>query len=77
MSIGHKFMVNAAKIMAVTGFDILTKPEELKKMKSEFAEQTKDFQKKKFAENLKPRVDQYKTEAANWDKLLQPYYKNP
>ena len=31
----------------------------------------------KFAEGLKPKADQYKVEAANWDKLLQPYSKNP
>jgi aminobenzoyl-glutamate utilization protein B len=77
MSIGHKFMLQSAKIMAATGVDILLKPDELKKMQAEFKEQTKDFQRKKFSDSMKPRVDQYKAEAAQWDKLLQPYYKNP
>jgi aminobenzoyl-glutamate utilization protein B len=77
MSIGHKFMLQSSRILAATGVDIVMKPEGLKKMQAEFQEQTKDFQRKKFSESMKPRVEQYKAEAAQWDKLLQPYYKNP
>jgi len=43
MSIGHKGMILAAKTLALTGIDLLTKPEELKKVKDEFESKTKRF----------------------------------
>jgi aminobenzoyl-glutamate utilization protein B len=43
MSIGHKGMLLAAKTLALTGVDLLTKPEELKKIAEEFQAKTKGF----------------------------------
>ena len=43
MSIGHKGMLLAAKTLALTGVDLLTKPEELKKIVEEFQVKTKGF----------------------------------
>ena len=43
----------------------------------EFVDKTKEFKERKFVEKFIIPVDQYKTEAANWNKLLQPYYKTP
>ncbi len=78
MSIGHKFMINTTKILAATGLDLLTKPEEMKKIRAEFEEKTKDFKERDFLPSTaKAPVDQYKSEAAQWDILLQPFYKNP
>ena len=43
MSIGHKGMLLAAKTLALTGIDLITKPEELEKVREEFAAKTKAF----------------------------------
>jgi len=43
MSIGHKGMILAAKTLALTGIDLLTEPEELKKLRDEFESKTKEF----------------------------------
>lgn len=43
MSIGHKGMFLAAKTLALTGVDLLTKPDELKKIAEEFRAKTKGF----------------------------------
>lgn len=43
MSIGHKGLMLAAKTLALTGVDLLTKPEELKKVREEFETKTKGF----------------------------------
>jgi len=43
MSIGHKGMILAAKTLALTGIDLLTKPEELKKVREEFELRAKGF----------------------------------
>jgi len=43
MSIGHKSMTLAAKTLALTGIDLLTKPEELNKIREEFEAKTKGF----------------------------------
>jgi aminobenzoyl-glutamate utilization protein B len=40
MSIGHKAMMTAGKVMALTGLDFLTKPEILKKMREEWLKKT-------------------------------------
>ena len=78
MSIGYKFMLNGTKILASTGLDLLTKPEEMKKIRAEFDERTKSFKERDFLPaEAKPPVDQFKNEAANWDKLLQPFYRHP
>ncbi len=42
MSIGHKGMVYAAQILALTGLDLLTQPETLAKAQEEFTTNTKD-----------------------------------
>ncbi len=41
MSIGHKAMITAAKVMAATGLDFLTHPEIIKKMREEWVEKKK------------------------------------
>ena len=78
MSIGHKFMIDAVKILAATGLDLLTKPEEMKKIRVEFEEKTKAFKERDFLPaTAKPPVGQYRSEAAQWDKILYPFYMNP
>jgi aminobenzoyl-glutamate utilization protein B len=42
MSIGHKGMMHAAKIMALAAMDLYTDPQHLKKARQEFAEATQD-----------------------------------
>ncbi len=42
-SIGHKGMTTAAKVVACTIIDLLTKPEELAKIRGEFEEKTRRF----------------------------------
>jgi aminobenzoyl-glutamate utilization protein B len=42
MSIGHKGMLQAAKIMALAGLELMTNPEELKKARDEWTASTKD-----------------------------------
>jgi aminobenzoyl-glutamate utilization protein B len=41
MSIGHKGMMHAAKVMAVTAVELLSNPEHLPKIKEEFQKATK------------------------------------
>ncbi len=41
MTIGHKCMITAAKVMAASGLDLLSHPETLKKMQEEWKEKTK------------------------------------
>jgi aminobenzoyl-glutamate utilization protein B len=41
MSIGHKCLLTAAKVMAATGIDFLTHPEVIKKMREEWKEKCK------------------------------------
>ncbi|MCL4561438.1 MAG: M20 family metallopeptidase [Chloroflexi bacterium] len=42
MSIGHKGMLHAAKIMALAAMDLYSDPEQLRKARAEFEEKTKD-----------------------------------
>ncbi len=43
MEIGEKGMMVASKVLACSSFDLMTKPEELAKIRKEFMERTKDF----------------------------------
>jgi len=43
MSIGHKGMILAAKTLALTGIELLTNPDELRKAREEFEAKTKGF----------------------------------
>jgi aminobenzoyl-glutamate utilization protein B len=43
MSIGHKGMVHAAKVMAMTAIDLYNDPKKRAEIRAEFAEQTKGF----------------------------------
>lgn len=57
MSIGHKAMLVAAKVMAVSGLDLLTHPEIVKKMRQEWKEKTKDkTYQSPLAPDLKPPI---------------------
>jgi len=59
MSIGHKGMLYAAKIMAMTGLELMTNPEELNKVRTEFQEATKDSPyKSPIPEGVGPPLDQ-------------------
>jgi aminobenzoyl-glutamate utilization protein B len=40
MSIGHKGMMYAAKVMAISALDLYTKPEKLKEVRAEFEKET-------------------------------------
>jgi len=57
MSIGHKCMLTAAKVMAASGLDMLSHPEIIKKMREEWMEKKKDKEyKSPLPPDLKPPV---------------------
>jgi len=57
MSIGHKCLITAAKVMAGAGVDLLTKPELIKKMKEEWLEKKKGREyKSPLPPDLKPPI---------------------
>lgn len=57
MSIGHKSMITAAKVMALTGVDFLLKPELIKKMREEWTKKKKGKEyKSPLPPDLKPPV---------------------
>lgn len=59
MSIGHKGMLQAAKILALTGWSLLTDEEQLDKAREAFLEATKDNPyKSPIPEGLQPPLDQ-------------------
>jgi aminobenzoyl-glutamate utilization protein B len=54
-SIGHKCLMTAAKVMALTGIDLLTKPELVQKMRAEWTEKKKGKEyKSPLSADLKP-----------------------
>jgi hypothetical protein len=67
MSIGHKATVAAAKVLAATGFDLLTNPEFLKSGQDDFAKQLKgrtyksmnDFKENPIGKLEDPEVHEY------------------
>lgn len=59
MSIGHKCLITAAKVMAGTGIDLLTKPELIKKMREEWMKKRKGREyKSPLPPDLKPSLKQ-------------------
>lgn len=57
MSIGHKCLITAAKVMTGTGIDLLTRPELIKKMREEWMEKKKGKEyKSPLPPDLKPPV---------------------
>jgi len=59
MSIGHKGMILAAKTLTLTGIDLLTKSEELSRVREEFEAKTKGFTyKSPVPPGQKPPLDQ-------------------
>jgi aminobenzoyl-glutamate utilization protein B len=57
MSIGHKSMITAAKVMAASGLDFLTHPEIIKKMRAEWTDKRKGREyKSPLPQDLKPPV---------------------
>jgi aminobenzoyl-glutamate utilization protein B len=57
MSIGHKCVLTAAKVMAATGIDFLTHPETIEKMRSEWSAKKKGKEyKSPLPADLKPPV---------------------
>jgi aminobenzoyl-glutamate utilization protein B len=57
MSIGHKSMITAAKVMALSGVDFLLKPELIKKMREEWTKKKKGKEyKSPLPPDLKPPV---------------------
>jgi aminobenzoyl-glutamate utilization protein B len=59
MSIGHKGMLFAAKVMALAGLELMTNPDELKKARDEWKERTRDNPyESPIPEGVKPPLDQ-------------------
>ena len=56
MSIGHKGMVHAAKIMATTAIDLFTDAQKRAAIRAEFTEQTKGFVYKPYIPNGPPPI---------------------
>ncbi len=57
MSIGHKAMLTAAKVMAASGLDFLESPEIIEKMRQEWTEKKKGKEyKSPLPPDLKPPV---------------------
>lgn len=63
MSIGHKALITAAKVMAASGLDFIDNPEIIKKMREEWMERKKDREyKSPLPPDLKPPVKPKKGE---------------
>jgi len=59
MSIGHKGMLLAAKTLALTGVDLMTRPEELRRIAEEFQGKTREFKyRTPIPAGKKPPLDQ-------------------
>lgn len=76
--ISHKGLIAGAKAIATTGIDMLTKPEELAKIKAEFAEQQKQYPYKSYLPaDAKPPVGFLKDQMEKYRPEMQKSYKNP
>ncbi|MGB9894205.1 MAG: peptidase dimerization domain-containing protein, partial [Candidatus Saccharicenans sp.] len=73
-SIAWKGLIAGAKSMALSALDLLTKPEELKKIRTEFEEHLKTHPYKSFLpENAQPPLDLNKSLMDKWRVLLEKY----
>ncbi|MBN2294326.1 MAG: amidohydrolase [Pirellulales bacterium] len=71
----HKGIIAGAKAMAATLMDILTNPEELKKVRDEFEKQAAQFPYKTYLpEGTKPPVDLNRELMEKWRPLMEPHY---
>lgn len=74
-SIAHKGLIAGAKMLAFTGIDVLTKPEELEKIRTEFGEMILKYPYVRYVpEDFKPVLEMFKEEMAKWRPLMEPYY---
>jgi len=72
----HKGLIAGAKAMAASALDLLTKPEELAKLRREFEEYSKTHPYKPFIpEDARPPLDLYKAEMEKWRPLLDAALK--
>jgi len=77
-SIGHKGLTAGAKVMACTAIDLLTQPEKLLEVRSEFERLSNEHPYRSFLpQDMWPDPDFYKTEMERWRPLMEPYYKEP
>lgn len=73
--IAHKGLIAGAKILAFTGVDVLTMPEELKKIRAEFGRMILRYPYVSYVpEDFKPVLDMFKEEMDRWRPLMEPYY---
>jgi aminobenzoyl-glutamate utilization protein B len=67
-----------AKAIAASAIDMLTKPEELKKLRDEFEEYTRDHPYKPFLpEDAQPPIDLNKELMDRWRPLMEKFYLEP
>jgi aminobenzoyl-glutamate utilization protein B len=67
-----------AKAIAASAIDLLTKPEELRKLRVEFEEYSKEHPYKPFLpEDTTPPLDLNKELMKKWRPLMEPYYSYP
>ena len=62
-------------MLAFTGVDVLTMPEELEKIRAESGEMILKYPYVRYVpEDFKPVLDMFKEEMAKWRPLMEPYY---
>jgi aminobenzoyl-glutamate utilization protein B len=77
-SFAHKAMLEATKVLVFTGLDVLTEPERLGQIRSEFETLRRDFAYKSFLpENTKPSLDLYREPMERFRPLMEPFYMPP
>jgi aminobenzoyl-glutamate utilization protein B len=77
-SLAHKAMLEATKVLVFTGLDVLTEPERLGQILSEFETLRRDFAYKSLLpENTKPSLDLYREPMERFRPLMEPFYMAP
>ena len=74
--IAHKGLLAGAKTITCTSIDLLTKPEELRKIKDEFEEMSDGYPYECYMpKDAKPALDLFEEEMKRWRPLMEEYYK--
>lgn len=76
--IAHKGLIAGAKAMAASALDLLTKPEELAKLRAEFAEQSKKYPFKTYLpDDATPPLDMYEQLMKKYRPLMEAFHYDP
>lgn len=76
--IAHQGLIAGAKAMAASGLDLLSKPEELAKLRAEFEEMSKKYPFKSYLpDDATPPLDMYEQLMKKYRPLLEEFYYDP